>query len=404
MITKRFYGMGKLKRIVYASTAMREEDFADLFRNSPKMPGQQAQRFNRLMIKGLAKNDVDVVVISAPPVNRSNCPSRVANLGKRRDGRICWRYLPVINVRGIKNAVVMLHSFLTAFFSSIGRDAAVVCDVLNISVSLGAVSAGRLLGKRCVGIVTDVPELMVSGHTERMLKYCYRVIGKCTDYVFLTEAMNDRLNPKGKPFTVVEAVCNEDMEYHIPDGSDKKTSCLYAGLLDAEYGVKDMVDAFIKADIPDCTMHICGSGPYTEELTRVVSENSNIVYHGTLLNHEVVALEKEVSLLINPRPSSGEFTKYSFPSKNMEYMTSGTPVLANKLPGIPEEYYDYIYTFSGESVDEMAESMKAVFAEPQSAWNKKGLDAYRFVTEQKNSRAQAKKVLQLVEASIKKRS
>ncbi len=390
--------MRKLKKIIYASSAMHEEDFTELFRNSAKIPGQQAQRFNRLMIKGFSKNDTEVYVLSAPPINRSNCGARFTNLGKRRDGKIFWRYIPILNMRGIKNAVVMLLSFLYTFFASVGKQTAVVCDVLNISVALGAVSAGRLLGKHCVGIVTDVPELMVTGHTDKMLKYCYKVMGKCTDYVFLTEAMNDRLNPDGKPYTIVEGVCNEDMEYDIPADADKKPGCLYAGLLDAEYGVKAMVDAFIMADIPDCTMHICGNGPYVEELTRVISEHSNIVYHGMLLNKDVVALEKEVSLLINPRPSEGEFTKYSFPSKNMEYMTSGTPVLANRLPGVPEEYYEYIYTFAGESVEEMAESMKKVFDEPQSALNQKGLEAYRFVTERKNSRAQAGKVLDLIEA------
>ncbi len=208
--------------------------------------------------------------------------------------------------------------------------------------------------------------------------------------------MNDRLNPYGKPYTVVEGVCNEDMEYDIPEDADKKPSCLYAGLLDAEYGVKAMVDVFPLADISGCTMHICGDGPYVEEQTKVIAEHDNIVYHGMMLNNDVVALEKEVSLLINPRPSVGEFTKYSFPSKNMEYMTSGTPVLANRLPGVPEEYYEYIYTFSGESVEEMAESMRKVFAEPQSELNRKGLEAYRFVTEQKNSRAQAGKVLALL--------
>ena len=388
--------MSELKKVIYASSTMREEDFSSLFKNAAKIPGQQAQKFNRLMIKGIEKNGIDVHVISAPPVNKSNCPSTVLALGKKREGRVCYRYLPIINLSGVKNAVVMLSSFLSAFFSLIGRKSVVVCDVLNISVSMGVVSASRLLGKRCVGIVTDIPELMVTGHTDKMVKYCTKIINKCTDYVFLTEAMNDRLNPSGKPYTIVEGVCDEDVVYDPSANVDKSPSCLYAGLLDAEYGVKNMVDAFVKAEIPDCVLHVCGNGPYVEELKRVAAEHSNVVYHGTLINSEVMALEKQVSLLINPRPSVGEFTKYSFPSKNMEYMTSGTPMIAVKLPGIPSEYYEYIYTFAGESVDEMAESLKAVFAESEDKLRDMGLSAYRYVTEHKNSRAQAKKVLELI--------
>ena len=45
-------------RIDYASSAMDAQDFANLFENSPKAPGQQAQKFNRLMIQGLGRKCV----------------------------------------------------------------------------------------------------------------------------------------------------------------------------------------------------------------------------------------------------------------------------------------------------------------------------------------------------------
>ena len=38
---------------------------------------------------------------------------------------------------------------------------------------------------------------------------------------------------------------------------------------------------------------------------------------------------------VNPRQNNEEFTKYSFPSKTMEYLASGVPVVAYKLDGIP---------------------------------------------------------------------
>ncbi len=388
--------MHKLERVIYASSVMREEDFFELFKDSSKIPGQQAQKFNRLMVKGFAKNGLDIKVISAPPITPSNCPSKVKALGRKKNGNVCYRYLPIVNIRGIKNIFVMITSFFSTFFSLVGKNAAVVCDVLNISVAMGAVTAGRLLRKRCAGIVTDIPELMVTGHTDKMIKLSHRIIGKCTDYVFLTEAMNERLNPEGKPYVIVEGVCDEDQvnEYISADGADK--SCLYAGLLDAEYGVKSMVDAFIMADIPNCTLHLCGGGPYVAELNEIVKKHENVVYHGMMMISDVLDLERKVSLLINPRPSSGEFTKFSFPSKNMEYMTSGTPVIANRLLGIPNEYYDYIYVFGGETVEEMAESFRTVFFESPEALSQKGADAYRFVTEFKNSKAQAGKVIKLI--------
>lgn len=383
-------------RIVYASSAMLEEDFSNLFKDVKNMPGQQAQRFNRLLIKGLAKNDVKVCAVSAPPINKTNTSSLFKFIGSSNKEGIKYCYTPTINVSGVKNALVLVYSFLKTFFLLIGRKGAVVCDVLNISVALGAVLAGRFLGKQCIGVVTDLPELMVTGHSKKQVKYCYKVMDMCTDYVLLTEPMNERVNPCKKPFTIVEGICDEDTDY-IPrteEGGSK--NCLYAGLLDAEYGVETMVEAFLKANIPDCKLHICGKGPYEQELIKICRNTPQIIFHGVLLNSEIVSLEKKMTLLINPRPSEGEFTKYSFPSKIMEYMTSGTAVLATCLPGINKEYYKYFYTFYGEDCDKMADSMKSVLELPIKDLHQKGADAYRYVTENKNSKVQASKVLGLL--------
>ncbi len=385
------------QKIVYASSAMDERDFTGLFRDAANIPGQQAQRFNRLMIKGFAKNGLEVCAVTAPPITRKNCSRKVVALKSKREENTTYKYLPIVNIKGIKNLSVMALSFFETLFALIGKKGAVVCDVLNISVAMGAVWAGRLLQKECVGVVTDVPELMVTGHSDKQVRYCHKLIKKCTSYVFLTEAMNDRLNPSSKPYTIVEGVCNEELQYdRKPQNDEQKKVCFYAGLLDAEYGVKNLVEAFIKASVPNSQLKLCGKGPYTEELMQVCEEYPNIEYLGVLFNTQVVALEKEASLLINPRPSEGEFTKFSFPSKIMEYMTTGTAVLATRLPGIPEEYYRHIYTFSGETVDDMAESIKSVLSMSDAELTEKGLGAYRFVTEQKSAMVQAKKVIDLI--------
>lgn len=384
-----------VSRVIYAASVMREEEFSALFDGGANIPGQQAQKFNRLMVGGIGKNGAEALVISAPPVTGRNCSRRLVALGKKKAGNTVYRYLPILNIRRIRNPLVMLSSFFHTFFAAVGRKSAVVCDVLNVSVAMGAVAAGRLLRKPCVGIVTDVPELMVTGHTDRQVRYCHKIIGKCTAYVFLTEAMNERLNPESKPYTIIEGVCNEDLHYDEKQPTDERI-CFYAGLLDAEYGVKTMVDAFRAAKVPNARLTICGKGPYTEELTRIAAKDPSVDYLGTLMNAEVVALEKQATLLINPRPSVGEFTKFSFPSKVMEYMTSGTAVLATKLPGIPEEYYDYIYPISDESEAGMTESLRAALSLTDGELAEKGRAAYAFVTEQKSAAAQAKKLLSLL--------
>lgn len=122
-----------------------------------------------------------------------------------------------------------------------------------------------------------------------------------------------------------------------------------------------------------------------------------VIYHGNVLNEEVVAAEMEASLLINPRPTTEEFTKYSFPSKNMEYMASGTPVLTTNLPGMPQEYQEYVYLFDDETVEGMARKIREVLSFSPESLRRKGLDAQRFVLENKNNVVQAKKILTMLE-------
>ena len=62
-----------------------------------------------------------------------------------------------------------------------------------------------------------------------------------------------------------------------------------------------------------------------------------IEFLGMLPRTDVLELQSKATILVNPRQPVGDFTKYSFPSKTIEYMASGTPLLMYKLPGIPEE-------------------------------------------------------------------
>ena len=91
-----------------------------------------------------------------------------------------------------------------------------------------------------------------------------------------------------------------------------------------------------------------------------------------------------------------EFTKYSFPSKNIEYMASGTPLLTTKLPGMPKEYYPYVFLIENESVEGYAKALERVLAQSDEELYVFGEKAKDFVLEKKNSFEQAKRVIELI--------
>lgn len=384
-------------RIQYASSAMDNEDFLNLFPDRSKMPGQQAQKFHRLMMGGLAANGCRVDAVTAAPITPQNYSHKVYPGGQRRDGNIYYRYIRTLNLPAVKNLCQLLGGFFRVLFGG-RKDTAVVCDVLHMTVSLGAALAARLTGKPCVGIVTDLPELMVTGSGGSSYgKMVGWILKLCTHFVLLTEQMNEVVNPEGKPYVIIEGLCDPDMEHRERvNTGDSVRKCIYAGLLDERYGVKAMVEAFLLADVPDARLEVYGGGPYADELARVAERTPNVLFHGTVRVDTVVKAELEAALLINPRPTHEEFTKYSFPSKNMEYMVSGTPVLTTNLAGMPEEYKQYVYLFEGESVEEMAQRFREVLSLTDEERNEKGAAAKAFVLTYKNNAAQTKKLLAML--------
>ena len=121
-----------------------------------------------------------------------------------------------------------------------------------------------------------------------------------------------------------------------------------------------------------------------------------IIYYGVVNNTIVVDRLEEATILINPRPTSEDFTKFSFPSKNMEYMVSGTPVLTTKLPGMPSEYNKYVYLIEDESVAGILKELKVLFDKSGDELRKFGIRAQSFVLKNKSNEIQAKRIIEFL--------
>ena len=155
------------------------------------------------------------------------------------------------------------------------------------------------------------------------------------------------------------------------------------------------------ANLPNAQLHIYGPGDYVKELQQIAAEDSRVFYGGMLLNTEIVDKEQEATLLVNPRPTHEEFVKYSFPSKTMEYMASGTPVLTTVLPGMPREYHPYVYLMWEETPEGAAKMLTQVLSQSDEDLFRKGMEARSFILDKKNNVIQAKKILDMLNGEQK---
>ena len=179
----------------------------------------------------------------------------------------------------------------------------IVCDVLNVSICVGSLWASKVVGVKSVGIMTDMPGLMVNQSHDvkrRSIKSLFTKFNKSylscfSSYVFLTEQMNSAVNRKSRPYLVMEGLVDEGMSDVIMYTKESfSTSCderiiLYAGGLHEKYGLKTLVEAFLLLPHNDIRLHLYGNGPFVKQLKDdYCKRDPRIVYHGIVTNEEVI--------------------------------------------------------------------------------------------------------------------
>lgn len=375
---------------------------------------QAAFKFHNLIQQGLLA-DEGVTVLSV--VGRPVSPKFHAGGWWRTTKTVLGSRHSVVhpgfpNVTGAKQLVLSLRLAVLAMLwrvrTSRCQNRVVIVDGAYVTGLPGVLLALRGARVSRVGIFSDIYSYMEDvddaatrggtlSHKALRRVHTWNV-AQLDAFVFLTEAMADLLLPgKGRPYVVIEGLADASIENDTgtPVVRTATPVVMYAGALRREYGVADLVEACKSLDVPDLKLVIYGAGDYAEDLSAEASRDSRIEFRGAAPLSEVWRAERESWLLVNPRPIDQDFTRLSFPSKNMEYLSSGTATLSTRLPGMPAEYYDYLFTVDGVGARALAGAIRDALKAGLPALEKKGALGRQFVLERKNNRLQASRILRM---------
>ncbi len=142
---------------------------------------------------------------------------------------------------------------------------------------------------------------------------------------------------------------------------------------------------------------ICGKGETENKIKEYTEIDKRIHFLGQVKNEEVLEIQRNALVLVNPRQNIGEYTKYSFPSKNMEYLLSGNPVIAYKLDGIPDEYDEYFFYPEDNSIEALRNKIIEVSKISPEERQKIGEKSRNFVLENKNPYVSAQKIMNMIQ-------
>lgn len=215
-------------------------------------------------------------------------------------------------------------------------------------------------------------------------------------FVFLTEQMNTLINDQNKDYCVIEGIATNDYDYHGFHNETGIKTILYSGTLQLKYGITVLLEATKYVKYQDVKFVFYGSGEGKKNILEASETDSRIVYGGVLDRKSLNIEQQKATILINPRQNNNEFTKYSFPSKIIEYMLSGRPVIAYKLDGTPDEYDDYLIYPENDSPLSLAALIDKMLSMDISILDAKGKSNREFILREKNEEMQVKKIMKLI--------
>ncbi len=402
--------MNKETKIILLSSFFPDELYNEILKNSIGMPHTANDNFLRSLLKGYIQcENVDLAVINAPLIGSFPFFYRkfiVNSIPKVRNKSYSFISLGYINITFIKS-IMLFYKLRRELFkemkNSFLNDTVIQVYGAHIPMMRAAISVKRIFKNVRINLILpDLPEFY-SHNSNVIWKFrsmlttdYYRLIKKFDDYVLFTVFMAQRLNLSRLKFLVIEGIVNSnDFEGIQPYYTGKKRIVLYAGTLAKRYGIMDLVDAFNLIELTNVELWICGSGDASGVISDLSLINPKFRYFGNVNRLLVQSLMLSSKVLVNPRKNSSEYTKYSFPSKTMEYLFSGIPVVMYKLDGIPSDYDDFINYVAGNNLEDLKNAIESVL-EKDIKYKQKAFEAKNFVALAKNEVVQANKIVQFL--------
>ncbi|MEU6078095.1 glycosyltransferase [Micromonospora sp. NPDC047074] len=390
-------------RVVLLGFTVPDDLFAQIMGRDTIMP-VQTHTFAWGLVRGLRAADCPVHLLSAAPVSHwpGNRQLRFRS-GTFRQEEVGGQLLGFVNALGLKHLTRFVAVWRTGTRVLRDREADVllVHGVHSPFLWFGALR-GRRLGVRVVPVLTDPPSVVLptDGRLVRALRRLDRALvraalARCSGVITLTAALADDFAP-GLPRLVMEGIFNP-----VRAGSgavDRAPSTpgtrevVYAGGLSRAYGVDRLVEAFRGLPDADLRLRVYGRGELEQWLREQAAADPRIAPVELLPREALTPRLTRAAVLVNPRPVGQDFVRWSFPSKLIEYLSTGVPVVTTRLSGIPGDYAPWLIFAGSDTADGLRDAIDRALRLPPGERTRIGLGAAAFVRQTRGPLAQGRRM------------
>jgi glycosyltransferase involved in cell wall biosynthesis len=334
--------------------------------------------YEESLIRELNKHTKNLNIVS---INKSRYSGDVSNIKVLHTVRL-------LLIDGILRFFEFLFYIIKWVFVHRNNNRVVIVLSPTLEVNLVCVIIKKLFGIKVVNLIIDT----ALGNTKRstfVRKYickCFELNEKLYKYMTASMALNSnvfkylKLDNKPCLHTKIGHNLLEEKFIHNEKNGEKNT-IVYTGTLTDYDGTEQLLKAMDILSSDEYCLHIYGKGPYQKLVEQYQSNHKNIKFFGYLNNSEMKKVMQDADLLINPRIDNKYTDIFGFPSKMIEYLLSGTPVLTTRFAAMPKDYEEFVYIIETQTGEGIAEAIEKVFADSQSNITNKCKTAYNYILE-----------------------
>lgn len=404
-------------KIIFIGGLFRQDIEDEVNEKSRKMPYFAANNHQWAIINGLEKsNPLDNIILNAMHIRSYPTYKDIFIKSKEwsYNGQTINKDISFLNIFGIKHiwrTVGLIRQLSRLLKQSAEESIVIITYGIHNPFLLAAYTNSKLSKKniKWCAIVPEIPLFYIGTKGNSKLynflkkldwSISLKVLRSADMFQLLTKNMASLLNIEDRKHIVIEGIMDSNIaidnkEKLLPEYRGQNI-ILYTGTTSVEFGILDLLKAFTLIKGKEYKLVICGTGSGDAEIKKYRNRDSRIIWKGFVTREIALKLQREATVLINPRRPDYEFTRYSFPSKTMEYLFSGTPVLMHKLQGIPNEYDEFINWFNSTKEQDIAELITEVCNWSQEKRDKHASEVIDFILNNKTVCRQGKKLYDFI--------
>jgi glycosyltransferase involved in cell wall biosynthesis len=124
--------------------------------------------------------------------------------------------------------------------------------------------------------------------------------------------------------------------------NQREKSVVYSGVYDEGYGgLERLFEIFAAVATPGCRFVLTGKDA-KGNLKKYLRKEARATYAGFVSQDELQSIHAAATVFVNPRPSEASENRMTFPSKLLEYLSYGKPIVSTWTEGLSPEYREVL--------------------------------------------------------------